>query len=68
MKNKKLKQATALLIAFVMIFSMCITGTGVFAATSDSSNKTVYLLPESSCAVKICVMPHIFGTEAYILG
>ena len=48
MKNKTFKQATALLIAFVMIFSMCITGTGVSAATSDSSNKTVYLLPESS--------------------
>ena len=42
MKTTSFKKLTALLVAVVMVFSMCVTGVSVSAAT-DSSTTTVYL-------------------------
>ena len=49
MKNKTFKQLTAVLVAAMMVFSMCITGVSVSAATSSdatgASEKTIYFVP-----------------------
>ena len=52
MKNKTFKQLTAVLVAAMMVFSMCITGVSVSAATSSdatgTSEKTIYFVPSST--------------------
>ena len=47
MKTTSFKKLTALLVAVVMVFSMCVTGVSVSAAT-DSSTTTVYLKPNAN--------------------
>ena len=52
MKNKTFKQLTAVLVAAMMVFSMCITGVSVSAATSSdatgASEKTIYFVPSNT--------------------
>ncbi len=69
MKTKTFKKFTALLVALMLVFSMCVTGISASAAAVSDGTKVVYLKPNSNwtqSSARFAVYVFVGGTNQWV--